>query len=143
CSRILRALYRAPFPGYSCCVTFCSLIRLSAMRRVYASLALLFVLGTFAAPAWGTLAAPSHACCLRKAHHCGAPQSTVKAIHNDSPCCQQCSTTAAQSPAALPRPLRLGAAHDPHPFLTEFLPAFDAQRPAVPADGRAPPAPGQ
>ena len=34
-------------------------------------------------------------------------------------------TTAAQRPGEIPRPLRLGPAADPHPFLTEFLPAFD------------------
>ncbi len=114
------------------------------MRRLFASLALLFVLGTFAAPAWATLVSNPHACCLRKAHHCGAPTSTVKAVHADNPCCTQAITTAAQRPANTPRPLRLGPAADPHPFLTEFLPAFDTPQASAPAEGRAPPAsPGQ
>ena len=110
------------------------------MRRVLASLALVFVLGTFAAPAWASLAAPQHACCLRKAHHCGAPTSTITSLHSMNPCCGHCDTIAAQRPATTPRPLQIGPAHDPHPFFTEFLPAFETPQAVAPASGRAPPA---
>jgi hypothetical protein len=116
------------------------------MRRVFASFALLFVLGSFAAPAWATLAAPQqHACCLRKAHHCGTTTATVKSTATTEPCCGQCTVVTAQRPATTPRPLRIGPAHDPHPFLTEFLPAFNPLAETAPAAERAPPAnpPGQ
>ena len=115
------------------------------MRRILASLVALLLLVSLCAPtAMASLAALSHSCCPPKPaqhHHCGTPATRDVAVRDAAlNCCPHCATTvAARPPAAAARLLRVGAPADPHPFLTEFAPAF-AAAPDSPADqGRAPP----
>src|SRR6516225_4071499 len=59
------------------------------MQRLTARLLLLFALaGTFVPVAMQALAAPPHACCLRKAvHRCHAPGASQDPVASDAGCC--------------------------------------------------------
>jgi len=79
------------------------------MRRLTASLLLLFALvGTFAPLALAATAAPPHACCRRMAHQChgvAAPDSQLS-FHNTSCCNHDCcrALTTSQWAHAQPNP---------------------------------------
>src|SRR5215469_1494867 len=59
------------------------------MQRLTARLLLLFALaGTFVPVAMQALAAPPHACCLRKAvHRCHTPGASQDPVASDAGCC--------------------------------------------------------
>ena len=61
------------------------------MQRLTARLLLLFALaGTFVPVAMQALAAPPHACCLRKAvHRCHAPGASQDPVASDAGCCHR------------------------------------------------------
>src|SRR3954469_595551 len=117
------------------------------MRRFAANLALLFVLGAFTGPAWANVSVNQHACCIRAKHHCGSPAlpSSTARVRSANDCCSHCVPSAVERSATAPALTPVALQRDAHPYVTEFLPLFDATQPSTTPEGRAPPAtpPGQ
>src|ERR1700722_19784531 len=82
------------------------------MQRLTARLLLLFALaGTFVPLALAATAAPSHACCVRKSHHChdsASPENTL-VVSATSCCSHDCcrAATTSQWADALPGTINL------------------------------------
>jgi len=94
------------------------------MQRLTARLLLLFALvGTFVPLALAATAAPPHACCIRKAHHChdsAVADSEQLAIRSAGCCDHDCGRAVATSQWAYPQPgLTAACAENVHARIAE------------------------
>jgi hypothetical protein len=116
-----------------------------SMHRLTAGILLFFALaGTFVPLALASTAAPPHACCLRKAHHChssAASQSDQLVVRATSCCNHDCCRAITTRQWASPQPLLASTfSHNVDAHIADLQATVPAKVASASQSTRAPPA---